>query len=139
MPTESCDILLNAKHKIHLMSVEDLSLIIISDLGDFGEYWLAADVIKKSKYEMHFNIRTLAGIDIEGPIQAAARYLVEVIHRARPNLFKFILNINLSREIVDDRANVMMLGDALRDLFHSKLAPSAEAAICISSTSNSRD
>lgn len=128
--TNSTRIVLNDKHRINFMLVEKLKLVIISDLDDFGEYWLSVDVIRKSKYEMHFNIRTLAGVEIDGPVQAAARHLAEVIHKARPNLMKFIININLSRDIVNDRASVMTLAEALRDLFHSR-APSAEEAICI--------
>lgn len=136
--SHSCDVILNQKFKIHIAMMPDINLVVISDLEDFGEYWLSVDVIRKTKYEMHFDIRTLAGVLMDAPIQAAARYLIELIHRARPTLLKFILNINLSREIAVDRSNVMMLGEALHDLIHLK-CPSAGEQICTLSTSSSQD
>lgn len=125
--SKSCDLLLDNKYKIHINIIPRLGLIIINDLEDFGENWLEIKVIQNSKLNLQHDVTTLAGIQADGVIQATSRYFVDILHnnlhkKAGPlpeqvgSLLKFVLNISLRPEVLNDRNMIMSVGNALGDL-----------------------
>lgn len=126
-PTSSSDILLDGTYRVHLAIVPKLGLVIINELGDFGENWLEIKVVENSRFNLQYDVRLLTGCQDEEAVQAAGRYFVEVIHsnlheKSGPtfeqvgSLFKFMLNINLRPEILNNRKLVTSLGNALHRL-----------------------
>lgn len=123
--SKSCDFLLDNKYNIHLSIVPSLGLIIVNDLEDFGENWLEVKVVANSICNLQYDITTMSGVQIDdGNLHAAARHFVDTIHdnlhkKASSNLnqvgslLKFILNINLGVEILNNRNHIKSLGDAL--------------------------
>lgn len=123
----SCDVSLGELYKVHISIVPKLGLIIINEIEDFGENWLEIKVVENSRLKLQYDVRILSGSQIEGVIQAAGRYFVDVIHdnlhkKSGPtieqvgSLLKFILNINLRPEILNDRSLITLLGNALGNL-----------------------
>lgn len=128
--SKSCDLLLDNKYNIHLSIVPKLGLLIVNELEDFGETWLEVKVIENSKYKLQHDVTTISGIQTDGAIQAASRYFVDTIHnnlhkKAGPtleqvgSLLKFMINVNLRPEILDNRNYITSLGNALGQLVSS--------------------
>lgn len=122
--SKSCDILLDEKYPIHLSVVPRLGLVIINELEDFGETWLEIKVVENSKYKLQYDVLNLTGIHSDESVHAVGRYFVDIIHdnlhkklNHTPEqigpLLKFMLNINLRSEILNNRNLVMSLGTAL--------------------------
>lgn len=125
--SKSCDFLLDNKYKIYINIIPRLGLIIINDLEDFGENWLEIKIVQNSKLSLQHDVTTLTGIQTDGAIQATCRYFVDILYnnlhkKAGPmpdqvgSLLKFIINISLRPEILNDRKMIMSIGNALGDL-----------------------
>lgn len=123
----SCDLVLDEEYEVHLSIIPKLGLIIVNELEDFGENWLEIKVIENSRLKLQYDVRILSGSQTDGIIQAAARYFVDKIHdnlhkKSGPtieqvgSLLKFMLNINLRQEILNNRSMIMSLGNALGNL-----------------------
>lgn len=123
----SCDLVLEEIYTVHLSIVPKLGLIIINELEDFGENWVEIKVIENSRLKLQYDVKMLSGSQTDEIIQAACRYFVDVIHdnlhkKLGPtieqigSLLKFMLNINLRPEILNNRSMIMSLGNALANL-----------------------
>lgn len=119
--SSSCDILLDNKYKIHICIVPKMGLIMINELQDFAENWLEVKVIQNSKYRPFYDIKSIGG---DGKQQAVCRYFVDSIHgrlhrkagqspEQVGSILKFIINLNLRPEVLNSRAHINSLTDAL--------------------------
>lgn len=126
----SIEVNLDDKYCVHLGVFPHLGLIIVNELEDFAENWLEVKVTEQSKCNLIFDVNTLSGHSTEGALQAAARYLIKMFYDSlhkdkRPSLetvgslLKFTLNIKLRPEILNNRAHVTSLGNALGSLVSS--------------------
>lgn len=128
--SNSCDLILDGKYKVHLCIIPRLGLIVINELEDFAENWIEVKAIENSRFKVQYEVNMLAGVRDDGSIQAASRYLVDSIHdnlhkkmgqslEQIGSLLKFILNIKLRPEIIQNRSYIMSLGNALGLLVNS--------------------
>lgn len=126
----SCDLVLDDIYHVHVSVIPKLGLLVVNELDDFAENWIEVKVVENSKYKLQYDILTLAGNQGDGALHAASRYFVDVLHnnihkKAGPtpeqigSLLKFILNINLRPEILNNRTNITSLGNALEKLLNS--------------------
>lgn len=118
---QSCDVKLDDQCSVHLSIVPKLGLIVINELQDFAENWLLVKVVGNS-----FDVTPLAGHG-EDSIQSASRYFVDVVLKnlnknAGPSmeqigpLMKFMLNVNLRPEILNNRSHITTIGKSLENL-----------------------
>lgn len=118
---QSCDVKLDDQCSVHLSIIPKLGLIVINELQDFAENWLQVKVVGSS-----FDVTPLAGHGEES-IQAASRYFVDVVLKnlnknSGPSmeqigpLMKFMLNVNLKPEILNNRSYITAIGKSLEDL-----------------------
>lgn len=117
---KSCDIILEEKYQVHISLMPRIGLVIINELEDFAENWLEVVVVKDQ-----YDIRMIAGQEAD-TLLGAARYLVNILNSRLPkagsmpcqmdSLMKFILNLNLRTDILNNRNCITALGTALGSL-----------------------
>lgn len=118
---QSCDVELDNQCSVHLSIVPNLGLIVINELQDFAENWLQVKVVGNS-----FDVTPLAGHGGDS-IQGASRYFVDVVLKnlnksAGPSmeqigpLMKFMLNVNLRPEILENNSHITAIGKSLETL-----------------------
>lgn len=120
----SQDVLLDNKYKVHIGVAPKLGFIIVSQLDDFAEDWLEIKVVENSRYRLQYDIRTYSGSRVDGLLEAACRSFVDKLHdnlhkKSGPSAeqigssLKFILNVGLEQDILNNRSYIISLGNSL--------------------------
>lgn len=120
----SQDVLLDNKYTVHIGVAPKLGLIMINQLDDFAENWLEVRVVENSRFRLQYDIRTFSGSQNDGLLEAACRNFVDKLHdnlhkKSGPSSeqigssLKFMLNVGLERDILNNRKYIMLLGDSL--------------------------
>lgn len=123
------DLILENKSTVQLGVFPKLGLIIINDLQDFAENWIEIIVTRESQFKMDLSIRTLSGHGEHGAVEGVCRYFIETLLKTSKETFnfeaeklghsmKFIVNINLKQDILNDRSQIKTVGEALVSLFN---------------------
>ena len=114
---------------MHIGFVPKLGLIIVNELDNFAENWLEVQVTQNSRSRPLYDIKTLSG---DGQQQGVCRYLIESIHDALFNkpgqkveqigpISKFIMNLKLRPEVLNNRSHINSLADALVKVLQASL------------------
>lgn len=127
--SKSTDITIDGKYKVHLAIIPHLGLLIVNELEDFAENWVEIKAVENSRFKVQYEVNMLAGARDDGTLHAS-RFFVESIHtnlhkkmgqslEQVGSLLKFILNIKLRTEILENRSYIMSIGNALGSLVSS--------------------